>query len=291
MSVPTSDGEQEPRIAVIVMSHGPRPSLVAAVRSVQGQDVPAEIVVVHSGPGNVEELLRREQVSVRVVQYAHRLLPGATRNVGIAATQAPIVSFLADDCLAAPGSLRERLRAHDNGARAVASALLCHRPKSPCALAAHLSLYVRRMPRAVPKVALRYGVSYARDLFNEVGLFREDMESGEDTDFNHRLSAADRPAWRPQVCTTHVGVETIGDFFSGQFHRGRRMAAARAALGTHDNRTVAINAIARTPLIIQESWAVVEPALRATLVLAIPLITFGNVAYALGAWTWKRGAQ
>lgn len=214
------------RIAVVVMSYGLRRSLASAVRSVQDQDEPAEIVVVHSGDGDVLDHFRQSAVDVRVVQSSTRLLPGATRNAGITATQAPVVAFLADDCLAEPGWLRERLKAHDAGPRAVASALLCHKPNNPCALAAHLSLYVRRMPRAAPDVALTYGVSYARDLFDVHGLFREDMESGEDTEFNKRLGSTGKPMWCPTVRTIHIGADTLSSYFMGQFRRGRRMADA-----------------------------------------------------------------
>jgi GT2 family glycosyltransferase len=292
MTVAGPDHERrEPRIAVIVMSYGLRPSLADAVRSVQNQDAPAEIVVVHSGEGDIVAYFRRAGINVRIVQSNKRLLPGATRNAGIAATRAPFLSFLADDCLADPTALRQRLRAHDAGARAVASALLCHRPRHPCALAAHLSLYARRMPRAAPDVALRYGASYARVLFDEIGLFREDLESGEDTEFHQRLSETDQPVWRPDVRTTHIGVETFGNLLAGQVRRGRRMAGAWAALGRFDKLAVARDAIARTSLVVREGLGVVEPEHRVSAWFAIPLIACGNVAYAWGAWTWRGPAS
>jgi glycosyltransferase involved in cell wall biosynthesis len=269
------------------MSCGLRESLADAVRSVQRQDVPAELVVIHSGNGDVADYFRRAAINVRVVRSEKRLLPGATRNAGIAATSAPIVSFLADDCVAEPGALRERLKAHDDGARAVASALLCHRPRNPCALAAHLSLYARRMPRAAPAVALRYGASYARALFSEIGLFREDMESGEDTEFHQRLSAADKPIWRPEVRTTHIGADTLGGLLNSQYRRGQRMAGAWATLGAHDNFSVARNALARTSMVVREGFGVVDLEHRTSAWFAIPLIACGNVAYAWGAWTWR----
>jgi len=292
MTVGATHGDSsEPRIAVIVMSCGLRPSLAQAIRSAQEQDVTAEIVVVHSGGGDIEAYLRQTAVAVRVVQSDTRLLPGATRNLGIAATRAPIVSFLADDCLAEPGALRERLNAHDCGARAVASALLCHQPRNPCALAAHLSLYTRRMPRASQALALRYGASYSRSLFDDVGLFREDMESGEDTEFHQRLSASDAPVWTPAVRTTHLGADTLGSLLISQYRRGRRMAGAWADIGAYDKLAVARNALARTSSVVRESLRVIEPEHRFSAWLAVPLIALGNVAYAWGAWTWKAPPQ
>ncbi|MBL8548211.1 MAG: glycosyltransferase family 2 protein [Hyphomonadaceae bacterium] len=290
MTAGDPDENRAPRIAVVVMSYGLRPSLASAVRSVQDQDEPVEIVVVHSGEGDVADYFRQAAIDVRVAHSSARLLPGATRNAGIAATRAPVIAFLADDCLAEPGWVRERLQAHDAGARAVASALLCHKPNNPCALAAHLSLYVRRMPRAAPDVALTYGVSYAREVFETHGLFREDMESGEDTEFNKRLGRASKPLWCPNVRTVHIGADTLSGYISGQFRRGRRMADAWSTLGAHDKRSVARDAIARTSLIVREGLQVVDPEHRASAMLAVPLIACGNLAYALGAWTWRERA-
>lgn len=272
-----------PAIAAIVLSYGDRPTLIEAVRSLYAQDVPAEILVVHSGDGNVEARLSEAGLKVRVVHSADRLFPGAARNLGLSATQAPFVAFLADDCIAEPGWLWERLRAHRQGAPAVASALLCHKPDHPVALAAHLSLFVRRMPRADPGVALTYGASYARSLFSKYGPFREDLEGGEDTDFIQRLDPTERPKWQPLVRTVHAGAETLGAFLSEQYRRGKLMAKSWRELGVFTSGFVARNAIERTGQVIRESLQVVDAQHRWTAILSAPLITLGNLVYACGA--------
>jgi GT2 family glycosyltransferase len=278
-------------MAVVVLSHGPRATLCDAVRSLLRQDVETEIVVVHSGGGDVRGLLRDAALDVRVVQSRERLFAGAARNLGIAETGAPFIAFLADDCVAEQGWVRNRLQAHRAGAAAVASALVCHQPTNPIALAAHLSLYFRRMPRAVPSLALKYGVSYARQVFDRHGGFRADFESGEDTEFNKRLVGADAPIWAPEVLTVHRGPDTLGSFFRGQFLRGRRMAKAWRALGILDSMTVVRDALARTRPIVRETWRVVEPRHRGAALLCIPLIVLGNLVYAWGAWRGEgRGA-
>lgn len=270
-------------IAIVVMSYGIRRTLAASVRSALQQDVPAEVIVVHSGDGEVGAYLREHHIDVPVICSPQRLLPGAARNRGIDATTAPYVAFLADDCFAAPDWGRERVRLHEGGAASVASALLCHKPADPLAHAAHVSLFVRRMPRASPDVALRYGGSYRRDVFDRYGRFREDIESGEDTEFHQRLSEIDKPIWAPTVRTTHAGAEKLGDFISGQFKRGQRMARAWTALGQFSRRQVARNAIDRTTLIVRESLQVVEPRHRLVAILGVPFIVLGNIAYAWGA--------
>lgn len=278
-------------MAVVVLSHGPRATLCAAVRSLLRQDVETEIVVVHSGAGDVQRLLQDAALGVRVVQSRERLFAGAARNLGIAETSAPFIAFLADDCVAEQRWVHNRLRAHRAGAAAVASALACHAPANPVALAAHLSLYFRRMPRAPGNLALRYGVSYARQLFDSYGGFRADLESGEDTEFNQRLAGAEAPVWAPEVLTVHRGADTFAGFFRGQLLRGRRMAEAWRKLGVVDPMTVARDALTRTRPIVCETWGLVEPKHRAAAALCIPLIVLGNLVYAWGAWRGEgRGA-
>lgn len=270
-------------IAVIVLSYGVRATLINAVRSLLEQGVAADVVVVHSGGGSVRERLAAAGLHPRVIEVPERLFPGGARNVGIGATTAPYVAFLADDCFAEPGWLHQRVRAHGEGHASVASAVLCHQPNNPVALAAHLSLFVRRMPRTDPAVALAYGASYARTLFKRVGPFRDDLEGGEDTEFHQRLDPADKPIWRPEVRTIHNGADTLRAFLSGQFRRGLRMAHAWREIGAFSPLAVARNSLQRTGMVIGEGFKVVEPQQRWTVFLAAPLIILGNIVYAWGA--------
>ena len=114
----------EPKaLACIVLSLGSPPELIGAVRSLQAQDAPVEIVVVNSGGGRPAEMLRDAGANVRLIDVEARLYAGGARNIGIAASAAPYVAFLAADCAAEPGWVSGRLRRHRNGALAVSSAI------------------------------------------------------------------------------------------------------------------------------------------------------------------------
>lgn len=271
-------------MAVVVLAYRDRPTLPAAVRSLLEQDVRPEIVVVHSGGGtDVARSLAAAGIEVPIVTVAERLFAGGARNRGIASTRAPYVAFLADDHVAQPGWVRERLAAHRAGAAAVGCALLCHRPRSVIAQAAHLSLNFRRVPGIDPAEALPYGASYDRRLFQRYGFFREDLESGEDTEFHQRLADADRPVWNPQVRTVHRGPESLAAFLSGQYRRGRRIALAWGALGGPTPGFVARDALRRTGTLAQRVRRIVAPEERFAATCAIPLIALGNLVYAAGA--------
>src|SRR5919197_6499172 len=118
----SADIRSLPELAVVVLSYRNEATILAAVDSLLAQDVELELVVCHSGGGPTPELLARERPGVRVLSTEGRWLPGAARNVGIAATRALYVAFLAGDCEALPGWAAARLARHRAGARAVASA-------------------------------------------------------------------------------------------------------------------------------------------------------------------------
>lgn len=217
-------GPEKPELAVIVLALGAPPVLRAAVESLLGQPVPLEIVVVNSGGGDAGAVLSGLDSEVRIISATERLWPGAARNVGIRATQAPWIAFLASDHIAAPDWAEHRLARHRAGHRAVASAVVNSHPRNPYAWTSHVALLVRRLPGVPPEEAGLYGVSYARALFDRHGPFREDLRIGEDTEFNARLPDADQPVWAPEIRVIHRNPTRFVRLIGDQYARGRRNA-------------------------------------------------------------------
>lgn len=281
-----------PDLACVVLGLGNPPELPAAVRSLLGQSVLIEVAVVNSGGGGAAASLAAAGLDVPVVEIAERLLPGAARNRGIAATRAPFVAFLAADCLAEPGWAVARLRAHRSGMPAVASAVTNPFRRNLAAWASYVVLFSRRMPGAPPADALRYGVSYDRTLFERFGLFREDMRGGEDTELHQRLAAGGVAiAWEPAVRTAHRHPRSVAVLLADQYRRGARMAGAWGLLQGPRPAQVAADALRRLLPDVKRAWRGADRKDRFWIAAASLLLPAAALAYAAGALRPARPAE
>lgn len=266
------------------MAVGNPPALIAAVRSLLEQSEPVEVAVVNSGGGGAAAALVEAGFHVKVIEIAERVLPGAARNRGIAATTAHYVSFLAADCMAEPEWAAARLRAHGGGAVAVASAVTNPFTTNVSAWTSYIALFHRRMPGVPPPHALLYGVSYARSLFEDHGFFREDMRGGEDTDFHQRLSVGGVViVWEPGARTAHRHPTRLFDLLRDQFRRGARSALAWERLRGPAPIRVATNAFQRLPSSARLAWRAVTPGERKWVAAAAVLLPLAAMAYAAGS--------
>lgn len=222
------DAIERSDMAVVVIGFRSQPGLRTAVESLLRQDAKAEIVVVNSGGGDVFGLLAEYSAHLRMIAIEQPLYVGAARNVGIDASTAPHVAFLAGDCVARPEWVAARLETHRKGARAVASAMVAA-DDGDLSLAAHIALFGARSPQVPAVQALRYGASYDRQVFREYGYFDPALRVGEDTDFAKRLARSIHAAWNPRVRTEHASPASLWQFVVEMYGRGRRAAPVRSS--------------------------------------------------------------
>lgn len=209
-------------LAVVVIGFKCPSVLRDAVRSVLDQDTKAEIVVVNTGGGNARHLLRAELPHIRLIEVDAPLFVGRARNIGIDASDAPIVGFLASDCQALPGWVSHRLTRHAAGADAVPSAVVPVNPRSLSSLAASCWLHRRRWPRPVDEPRSRHGFSYRRTLFDRWGYFPIGPAVAEDTLFNERIYDTESHVWAPEVLTAHRYPTNPVALAMDMFRRGQR---------------------------------------------------------------------
>ncbi len=209
-------------LAIIVIGYRAQPELIHAVESalLQGED--AEVVVVNSGGGPMRQLLAPYLDRIRLIEVQDRLRVGAARNIGIDASRARFVSFLAGDCRALPGWAAGRLRRHRAGAMAVASAVVAEEPRNLSSAASAFIYHRTRHPRTPPDDARRYGLSTARVLVAMVGYFPPDTFLGEDSAFNALVSRIFPLEWAPDVAMTHRYPTTPLGLLRDHMRRGMR---------------------------------------------------------------------
>jgi len=264
----------------VVLSYRNEDVVLEAVESLLAQSVDLELVVSHSGGGRTEQLLAaRPRTSV--LAASERRLPGAARNAGVAATRAPIVAFLAADCVAAPGWAQARLRRHRRGAAAVASALVPY-GGGTCERAAWLAEHSARLPGVTCPGGGLHGVSYAREALERHGPFPEEMLCGEDTWLNRRLADAGVAIeWAPEVVTLHRYRRRPGAVLVDAWSRGAR----RMVIRSHPvSRPYAVwSALRATPRAARRGLAAGDCISRRELAQALPLVAACSVSKAAGA--------
>jgi glycosyltransferase involved in cell wall biosynthesis len=280
-----------PELSCAVLSYRDEPFLVDAVRSVVDQDVPMEVVVVNSGGGDPGGRLAAAGLDVPVYSFPERRYPGSVRNVGIDATRARYVAFLAADCVAEPGWAAARLQAHRAGAAAVASPPTNAYPESTTAWASLLLLHNRRMAVNRPDQRLHYSLSYDRSLFQRFGRFREDLRAGEDTELNARLQAEVRIVLAADARTAHRYPTRTRAMLRDAFRRGRLQACAQGAIEGRGPRRFRV--ATRGPRNVLRSLVIVAhtaPPDRRRMLRAWPLVLAGGILYTVGALTTPKTA-
>jgi hypothetical protein len=271
-----------PDLACAVLSLGGDPRLVGAVRSLQEQSVKAEIVVVNSGGGSPEAALHSAGIDVPVVDHPVRLFPGGVRNLGIDATRAPYISFLAADCRAERGWVAGRLAAHRKGAAAVATVMspLSLRTRSECA--SLLLVHPGRLAGTPPAYRRLHGLSYERSLFERYGRFREDLRAGEDSDFNSRLWDRERVVWSSDVRTAHHYPTTPWALLCDEYRRGQRRTIVERELRRMGTLGIVTRLFSRLPLRLRIALRTLDPVQRRKLLRSWPLLLPGAIVYAAG---------
>nr|MBP7276257.1 glycosyltransferase [Kiritimatiellia bacterium] len=215
-----------PRVSVVVLTHNRLRMLRDAVRTLQEQDYPPElleIIVVNDGSRDgTREWLDRQQSAdprLRAVHQEPRGIPAA-RNAGIRASGGDLVAIVADDYLMAPDYVKtfvSFLQEHPEAG--VVRFGIIPASRWPGSLVSHfyyevcfrrrlqqprlwpegasrmekLRTYFRRLPKAPEGLSTNNmleaagAAAFRKEVFDRVGLFDETIKRGEDTDMSIRM--------------------------------------------------------------------------------------------------------
>lgn len=234
-------------LATIVLGFRNQPGLLSAVHSLLAQDAATEIIVVNSGGGDVASSLAPVLARIRLITTDTPLYVGAARNIGVEASRAPFLAFLAGDCIARPGWVSGRLNLHRAGAQSVSTAVVGEEGSGLIALAANRLRYSTRNPEADPRIVSHYGQSSARSLLRLCGIFPPGLQVAEDTALNTTAARFAAPVWAPDVQTAHRDEHSLAGLVADEHRRGQRRAAHstfRAFAATDDPATASSHVFA-----------------------------------------------
>lgn len=188
-----------PRLSAIVISRNDEERIERTVRSVVEQDCPApfEVIVVTSGTDRTAAIVRERFPDVTVVELPGLALPGAARNAGVRIARGEFVSFPGSHVELPPGSLAARLAAHEAG-QAMVTGTTLNGTTTPAGWASYFLDHSGVLPGrpSEPLAGPPAHCSYIRDHLLTMGLFPEDMRTGEDTVVNSALARRGYRAYR-----------------------------------------------------------------------------------------------
>jgi hypothetical protein len=295
-----------PAASVVICAYNSRDRIERALDSLRGQDLdePFEVIVVDSGSDGCAEYLAAHHPDVHVVRFATRMRPGPARNAGVAAARGATVAFLPDDGVARPDWLRRRLAKHREGFDAVGGAIVNGTPGHPVGTAGYLLEYSALIPanRVLAEQRLPHCLSYDRKLFERLGPYPEDTETGEDTLFNRRLvETGVRVGFDERIQLAHVNLRGVVPYLRHQYEHGRGLLQCVRQYGLE----TPIGPIDQPAAVAAWRMFAVYPALRWTHALGrirrgrprwvpaflalSPIIWAGLWATAAGSWReWLR---
>jgi glycosyltransferase involved in cell wall biosynthesis len=198
---PPDDPLDLPVLSAVIIAHDDESTIASSVRAVVDQEVPVpfQVIVVTSGRDRTAGVVREQFPDVVLIELEGTALPGRARNAGLRVALGEYVSFPGSHVELLPGSLAARIEAHDKGYAMVTGTTLNGNP-SWAGTAAYFLDNSSVLPTR-PSVELGgppAHCSYRRDLLEDVGGFREDLRTAEDTAVNSELWRRGYNAYRAQ---------------------------------------------------------------------------------------------
>jgi glycosyltransferase involved in cell wall biosynthesis len=285
------------RVSVLVPAYLSLPTIGATLEALRHQTRAAhEVIVVESSGDGTAELVRREFPEVRLIVSETRLFPGAARQAGFERVTGDVVACLDADCAPDPEWTGALGRAIEEGASAVAGAVVNAEGSTTVGWAYFLSEFVPWLPgpRRELRDAPTCNTAYRVSLLREAGGFPDDGLLSADSLLHWRLRQRLRVrlSFVPGARVRHAYGGSAGAMLRRRFTHGRSLSAARRLfrpLGLWARGPWALAAVLLLPgfyLLRLFASALGHPDVpRLAFLRALPL-----TAIALVLWAWGQAA-
>jgi GT2 family glycosyltransferase len=197
--------QTQPLVSVITPTYNRRDSLLATLRALEQQSLPADqfetLVIADGCTDGTEDACRALRVSytLRVIEQPNAG-PAVARNVGCQEARAPLLVFLDDDVIPDPDFLAAHIQLHEQAAGRVVIGPLLLPPQARLQPWVHWEL--DRLERQyddmasgkwapTPRQFYTGNASVAREAVLAAGGFNADFRRAEDVELAYRLQARD----------------------------------------------------------------------------------------------------
>jgi glycosyltransferase involved in cell wall biosynthesis len=181
-----------PSISIVIPSYNSKKTIVQCLNSVLNQSHKeiVQVVVVDSSDDGTDEIIREFFPNVKLIALRDKTLAGASRNIGVKATNSEYIAFTDSDCIVDHYWIENVLRRMKSGDYdAVGGAILNGTPESLSGTLGYLnefSFYLPQRRSEYVDTLATANVCYRRCIFDS-HQFMETLPAGQDTVFHWSL--------------------------------------------------------------------------------------------------------
>lgn len=211
-----------PPISVIIPAYNAEKYIERCLKCITNQNYPKEkmeiIVVDNNSSDNTANIIK--SFDVRYI-FNEKKGPSASRNRGIAQSNGEYLIFTDSDCLADSNFVLNHVKAHlyfkkNNPKVKMIGGGIGGYNKNFWSVCDDFCSWAAHHPDLNPKFKSIFpsaNISIPRNLIEEIGVFNEDMQIGEDVEYCFRVSYGGYKLYfEPKAKVQHINRETFGDF-------------------------------------------------------------------------------
>lgn len=226
-------------VSIIIPCHNAARNIKACLEGLLIQDHPRyEIIVVDDASDDGTEKIVMDMARVKLVRNTSNRGPAYARNEGARAALGELLLFIDSDTMTDdPGLVSKHAEAHREKPGSIVGGGIEGVGKGAVAAADKYSHWFLNIPNSNGRVGshlVTNNLSVGKAVFDKLRGFREDLRTGEDTDFCERaLKAGYRLVLKPDAIIKHCDRERFADFMDNFYKVGIDRIEARR---THKHR-------------------------------------------------------
>ena len=175
------------QVSIVIPCYNSEKTILPCIQSLLMQkNLPShEIIVVDSSTDSTPRLITAQFPEVKLIHLEQQTYPGAGRNIGVQHAAGENIAFIDSDCIAAENWVEQGMKALQEGYSIVGGSVENANPGGVSWADFFLTFneFLPSMPQKEVTFMPTCNFFISKEIFEEIGGFREDLLAGEDTLF------------------------------------------------------------------------------------------------------------